>query len=215
MAFEATHVRFARDLKPFLKVTNEADYYAGCVYPDSRYVTGISREETHTEIPLNLSLSDFEKGWFTHLVYDRTVSKDYLKNTPWEGVPVKGLGEHWQQMTAAKLVEDQLSYDLLQDDVAILKTLAAPKTPPRNEDAPALERYYAKLRELYQHKPSLEDYYDLLTLFHVPEAAAKSVLDATTYNLSEPMRFQAIQGIYDPGLARATNEIRALLGVAS
>ncbi|MFH1835317.1 MAG: hypothetical protein ABH851_03910 [Methanobacteriota archaeon] len=63
MALELTHVLFARDLKDKLNVQNEAEYYAGTVYPDSRYTTGIQRDKTHVKAPLDPfveGLDDFE-----------------------------------------------------------------------------------------------------------------------------------------------------------
>ena len=67
-------MRFARDLASLAGVVDEAAYYAGAIYPDSRYLTGVSREQTHRidvpTFPFTNDQTDFQKGWATHLLYD-------------------------------------------------------------------------------------------------------------------------------------------------
>ena len=48
MALEATHIRFAYDLKEKYKITDLEKYISGLIYPDSRYIrssVGISNEK--------------------------------------------------------------------------------------------------------------------------------------------------------------------------
>jgi hypothetical protein len=47
MALEATHIRFALDLKDTYGVNDVHAFVSGAVYPDSRYVMGIDRIATH------------------------------------------------------------------------------------------------------------------------------------------------------------------------
>ena len=49
MALEATHMRFALDLKNKYQVRNIKKYIVGTIYPDSRYLSGIDRTLTHSE----------------------------------------------------------------------------------------------------------------------------------------------------------------------
>ena len=53
MALEATHIRFAFDLKDVYDVSDIDAFVSGSIYPDSRYVTGIDRLATHPEGYLN------------------------------------------------------------------------------------------------------------------------------------------------------------------
>lgn len=213
MAFEATHVRFARDVMPLLGIQNENAYYSGAVYPDSRYVTGIPRQQTHSKIPFRMDLSDFDKGQLTHMMYDRVVAKQYLAGTPWGNQPVLALDSAWEQLSGAKLAEDQISYDVLGEDVQILRELEIPDHPIQGEDMRALEQYYLELRKLYQQKPTMEMYYALLDVFHVPEPIAKQVILATTTCLQNTERLASINAIYPQGLTIATEELRQSLAV--
>lgn len=210
MAFEATHVRFARDLKTRLKIQNEIAYYSGCVYPDSRYVTGVSRQSTHAEAPYGVTMSDFEKGQFTHLVYDRVIAKQYLDTTSWKDYPINGFNAAWEQLSGAKLAEDQVSYEVLGGDTVILRSLETPAHPVHDEEMSVLEYYYLRLRNLYEQKPTMEDYYDLLGVFHVPEVSAMQVILAATACLQNTERLATISAIYEHGLIIAKEELNQL-----
>ncbi len=49
MSLEATHIRFALDLKDKYRVQAIEKYISGTTYPDSRYVTKIDRGLTHND----------------------------------------------------------------------------------------------------------------------------------------------------------------------
>ncbi len=72
MALEATHMRFALDLKERYQVKDLEKYIVGAIYPDSRYISGIDRNLTHNEKFLNSEFAkdDFHKGWHCHLLVD-------------------------------------------------------------------------------------------------------------------------------------------------
>lgn len=209
MAFQATHVRFAHDLKELLQVQDESAYYTGSVYPDSRYLTEIARHLTHTETPYHVHLSDFEKGWHTHLMYDRLVGARYLPAIHWQGEAVSGLNAGWQQLSGAKLAEDQISFDVLGANTQHLKNLLPPTQSPCDESRELLEEYYTKLCQLYQQKPNSEGYYELLIAFHVPSAAAKQVIRASNDCLSNTEHASAIACLYDEALQAAKRELSA------
>jgi hypothetical protein len=79
MALEATHIRFSEDIKEKLDVTDIEKYISGTLYPDTRYMTKISREMTHPADFINdpsFFEDDFRKGWYSHLIYDK-ILKEY------------------------------------------------------------------------------------------------------------------------------------------
>jgi len=110
MALEATHMRFALDLKDKYQVKDLDKYISGSIYPDSRYVTKIDRKLTHPVDYMDwdvLSLDDFKKGWFTHLLCDNVqwqVTKDKRPEI-FEG-EVKPYGPIWIRRTALKVLQD-------------------------------------------------------------------------------------------------------------
>ena len=66
MALEATHIRFALDLKDKYQVKDLEKYISGTIYPDSRYVSEIGRELTHPKDYLDwdiFAVDDFKKGF--------------------------------------------------------------------------------------------------------------------------------------------------------
>lgn len=160
MAMEATHVLFARHLGEALHVQDKAAYYTGCIYPDSRYVTGVDRRVTHGEgtpqDPFKNGLTDFEKGWATHLLYDR-ISGEHLRRLLEESPDVskKALIE----MTAMKLLEDEQSYDLLGEDASRIFGSLRIDHPPRGEDSELLRKYIDMNIALYRSKPERREYH--------------------------------------------------------
>lgn len=70
MSLEATHIRFALDLKDEYKIKDIKKYISGTVYPDSRYITGIDRNLTHYNDILKpeFAKDDFKKGWQVHQI---------------------------------------------------------------------------------------------------------------------------------------------------
>ena len=151
MAMEATHVRFARDLAGRLDARDLDAYYSGAVYPDSRYATGIPRAATHQDDrcpndPFARGLSDFEKGWATHIAYDQKAS--VVRQETLAMIPDECRADNWAFATAVKLVEDLESVRLLGDDMSILRRIKL-VLRPYGEDPEIMERYYADLREAY------------------------------------------------------------------
>jgi len=72
MSFAATHIKFAIDIMDHYEISDISKYIAGSVYPDSRCLSGLSREVTHTNFEPK---TDFEKGWQTHIICDE-IHKD-------------------------------------------------------------------------------------------------------------------------------------------
>lgn len=153
MAMEGTHVRFARDLAKVLGITDRAAYYAGAVYPDSRYASRIARTETHGETsphdPFAQGLSDFERGWATHLLYDRLSSKTH-QEVLGQHLPEQWKEESWNWAvhTARKLIEEIHSCEALAEEVSILREIQ-PFACPRGEKQEVMDMYYGQLRSAY------------------------------------------------------------------
>lgn len=161
MAMELTHVRFARDLKDRLKIEDESAYYAGTIYPDSRYMTKINRNLTHAgespQDPFAQGLTDFEKGWATHLLYDRLAHPQYVQLSPWPDEKTQPGNQVWQFVSAAKVVEDLQSYEAMGGNVGMILNIDFQQRP--NDEDPTIMHAYAQIQKtLYQQPPTLEHY---------------------------------------------------------
>ncbi|MCR4314692.1 MAG: hypothetical protein NUV84_05645 [Candidatus Uhrbacteria bacterium] len=184
MAMELTHVRFARDLKDRLGVVDEASYYAGSIYPDSRYMTKIGRNLTHAgaspQDPFVAGLSDFEKGWATHLTYDRLAHPQYVSFSPWPEEKTQQGNHVWQFISAAKVVEDLQSYQSMNRDVGMILDIQFPQRP-NNEDSAVMNAYAQIQRTLYQQPPTLDHYRN----FWVTLSSNTEVIDGVMKNVEE------------------------------
>ncbi|MFA6099586.1 MAG: hypothetical protein WC750_01750 [Patescibacteria group bacterium] len=143
MALEATHMRFALDLKDRYQVKDLDKYISGAVYPDSRYITKIDRKLTHPVDYMEwdiLSLDDFKKGWHTHLVCDYAqwlVTKEKRPEI-FEGV-VKPFGPIWIRRTAIKVLQD--NDDLRHFDILSCLPCLEYIENANGEDVGALKKY--------------------------------------------------------------------------
>ncbi|MEK7620239.1 MAG: hypothetical protein AAB413_03305 [Patescibacteria group bacterium] len=199
MAMELTHVRFARDLKDRLGVVDEAAYYAGTIYPDSRYMTKLHRNLTHAgsspQDPFASGLSDFEKGWATHLTYDRLAHPQYVGLSQWPEEKTQQGNHVWQFISAAKVVEDLQSYQSMNGDVGMILDIQFPQRP-NNEDLAVMNAYAQIQRTLYQQSPTLDHYRN----FWVTLSSNTEVIDGVMKNAEEMLEDDSIQrkirGIY-------------------
>ena len=165
MAHQATHIRFALDLEPHLNIQDRKAYLAGAVYPDTRYPTNTPREKTHRkphapQSPFEDGLSDFEKGWGTHVLYDQ-------QSFPfWEiNATMKTRGEDgWYnpdfvpEMTAMKTIEDIHTYQFLSDEALRFLTSFSYPVLPNNESLEGIKVFVQAVSQLYRQKPGIEDY---------------------------------------------------------
>jgi hypothetical protein len=107
MALEASHIRFALDIKDRLGVQDIDAYVSGSIYPDSQYITGAGKLATHPKEYQNDRIffsSDFRKGWFAHLLCD-TAQQQCMK----EMLPKTFNGtdqESWEKRTAIRILQD-------------------------------------------------------------------------------------------------------------
>jgi len=197
---ELTHVRFARDLRERLSIEDESAYYAGTIYPDSRYITSIDRNLTHAgSSPQDLfagGLSDFEKGWATHLLYDHLAHPLYVQLSPWPEEKVQPGNHVWQFISAAKVVEDMQSYQAMDGDVDMMLNIDFPERP--NSEDPTVMSAYAQIqRTLYQQQPTTQHYLE----FWLALSPNKQVIDGVMNHVKEMLRNDNLQDrirhIYD------------------
>jgi len=110
MALEATHLRFALDLKDKYQIKDIKKYISGVVYPDSRYITGIDRSLTHPIDYLDWHwdmADDFKKGWFVHLLTDQIQSQVTREKLPQVFKGSYGQGSDvWINHSAIKILLD-------------------------------------------------------------------------------------------------------------
>jgi len=203
MAMEGTHVRFARDLAPYLKIVDFDAYYSGAVYPDSRYLTGIPRDATHgtdcPHDPFAVGLTDFEKGWGTHLVYDAMASLEKETALAMIGDDVREDG--WAFHSAIKLVEDRQSLELFRGDMSILLGLRAVKRP-FDEDEATMKRYYDDLNDAYAGTWSFEEYHATSMKWGMPLSRVDRMIELARRFDADPGIFSAVQKIYPTVLNR-------------
>jgi len=206
MAMEVTHVRFARDLKEFLDIEDLDAYYSGSVYPDSRYFTGIDRKLTHGENnpvnPFIEGLSDFEKGWASHFMYDRLAKPYYLKLSPYSDDQLGFNNPFWQFSTAEKLIEDMESWQQLGEDHSIITDLRVYERP-RGEDPALLEEYYEALRTSYLKHLSLDVYVEFWKSINLNEDIIKALTMNVELILSDESLVKRIHDIYPSVLKEA------------
>ncbi|MBI2473359.1 hypothetical protein HYV70_02290 [Candidatus Uhrbacteria bacterium] len=208
MAMELTHVRFAQDLKEVLNVQDDAAYYAGAVYPDSRYLTKIDRSLTHggnsPRDPFTPGLSDFEKGWATHLFYDRNAHPQYIALSPYSIEEAQQGNRVWQFMSAAKIVEDLQSYSVMNGNVEMMLNLSFP-VYPNNEDSQIMRTYSAIQKTLYGHPPKIKDYRLFWTNLNGQSDVIDAVMKCTRDLLDNDDARQRIQTIYSSVLNEILN----------
>lgn len=154
MALEATHLRFANDLKDRLGVNDHERYYFGAIYPDSRYVTKVKRRLTHPDDYMSWNLEDaddFKKGWHTHLLCDKLhgeILKEWLPEM-FVGEDPMPKGPIWQRHTALKIlrdIDDAQRFDLAAT-LSLLTTRAM--ITSNGEDADQISSYVAMIKETY------------------------------------------------------------------
>ncbi|PJE76676.1 hypothetical protein COV05_03285 [Candidatus Uhrbacteria bacterium CG10_big_fil_rev_8_21_14_0_10_48_16] len=199
MAMELTHVRFAQDLKNRLGIENESAYYAGTIYPDSRYMTKIDRNLTHAgtspQDPFVEGLTDFEKGWATHLLYDRLAHPQYAQLSPWPSETVEQGNHVWQFISAAKVVEDMQSYEVMGGTVDMILNIDFQQRP--NDEDPSIMRAYAQIQKtLYQQTPALEHYRNFWVTLSSNTVVIDGVMKHVTEMLSNDSLQKNIRGIY-------------------
>ncbi len=160
MALPATHMRFAAALADRLQVTDMCAYLSGTLYPDSRWVTGVDRLQTHDRrfLDPDFPSDDFTLGWHVHCRCDR------IQKTIYDELmgPIQDPDDRWIRTSAAKVVQD--ANDAARGRIdAHLPLLACAQTPC-GEPPAAVNAYLGMIRQAYGEAsaPTWSDYERLL-----------------------------------------------------
>ena len=154
MPLEATHIRFALDLKDEYKIKDIKKYISGTVYPDSSYITGIDRNLTHHEdiLKSEFAKDDFKKGWQVHQICDMIMNKEKKKVLSSSFVDGRaGFNEEeWIISSAMKIIQDMndmQNFDLQKN----LKYLNFAYNP-NGENLSDIRKYNQIIIDLYKNK---------------------------------------------------------------
>ncbi len=207
MALEATHIRFALDLKDLYRVTETEKYLAGTIYPDSRFITGIDRKITHPTNGIDESLvmsDDFRKGWFTHLLCDKIHADVLMREFSELFLDITDTDERWIRQTALKILTDM--NDVTKFDIEMYLPLLDYVENPCSEERGKISEFNEIFQTMYSNIPaiSIESYYEMWGKLKIEKALAVKVKETTeSYkNMSHIMKH--IPDIYTEMLARAT-----------
>jgi len=206
MALEATHIRFALDLKDKYKVSDIKKYVSGTVYPDSRYVTGIDRSLTHPEDFFNqdmIKLDDFKKGWFVHLLCDKVQYEVTQEKFPELLKLESGQGSaKWIYHTAIKNLLDinQAQEFDIKGCLSYLDYIES----PNGEDREKLLEYNRIFQKMYADPAalSIEACYKMWKLFGIGDELADKVKSKTEEFQKDKNAMELISQIYPEMLLR-------------
>jgi len=152
MPLDATHLRFALDVKDNFPIHNLSAYLSGTIYPDSRFIYKLPRLATHADIFLSpdfYSGDDFKIGWAVHLICDRLfdeiVGQDFPDLIRQDRVIDFIRGGRFN-LTVLKFVADRLDSNAFP----FLDFFPpAPEKAYNNEDLESLREYYSLVKKAY------------------------------------------------------------------
>ena len=158
MALPATHIRFAVTLAEQLSVTDMPAYISGTLYPDSRWMTGLERGQTHHRLFLDFSFAsdNFRLGWHIHCVCDRIqgdIHGDLLGD--FSQLPPD---ERWIRVSAAKAVQD--ANDAVVGEIQRHLSLLTDSRTPNGEPGEGVSAYLELVKRVYRRNvpPVWSDY---------------------------------------------------------
>lgn len=208
MALEASHIRFALDIRNLFEVKNLNKYISGTIYPDSRYPTGIDRMLTHDDSQMTKDFwhnDDFRKGWAAHLLYDKMqfeVHADWFGDFLKENNPDMTGEEDWIARTALKILQD--IDDLHRFDIKPHLSALNYVETPNDEDRIKVTAYNQLFINIYNKAPDvrLEDLEQMWVRWSIPlETAAKMRAKACEMQKNEGL-MKLVPKIYDETIAR-------------
>lgn len=210
MALEATHIRFALDLKEKYKILDFKKYVSGTIYPDSRYVTGIDRILTHPKDYLNWNfetISDFKKGWFVHLLTDKIqwlVTKEKIPQA-FEGEIGQG-SEVWIKHTALKVLQD--INDLGRYDIKEYFSYFDYVENLNGEDIEKVKQYNQIFPKMYAlpEKVNIDSYCQMWKLFGVGDELVLRIKRQAEEYSEDRFFMEKMLEIYPEMLKRAMNQ---------
>ncbi|MEK9155026.1 MAG: hypothetical protein AAB839_00070 [Patescibacteria group bacterium] len=206
MALEATHVRFALALRSKLGIQDLVAYCSGAVYPDTRYVTGIDRAVTHgpdcPHDPFVEGLTDFERGWASHLLYDRYEGERIRELMMPSVGSVERSTRAWIEMSAMKVVEDMLSVPKMGEDFQHLRSLAL-DVAPRGENIDLIRRHFSITADLYGSECALDDYMTWIREVGADEEITTAMRNRVEEILKDEVLRRKIEAIFDGVVKKA------------
>lgn len=156
MATQITHIVHAEKLRErFFPQVNRDEFLIGTVFPDIRYLGGISREQTHAFSGdwegVLAQTSSFEAGRQLHCLID-LARETYLTE---EGL-YEILPEMPDRYSVPKFVEDVLLYDDVQDWPSIVAGFKKALSEEIDFGAPLehIQRWHANLQQYFSSPPS-------------------------------------------------------------
>lgn len=204
MASSGTHIRFALDLQERLGVTDETAYLSGALYPDSRYLTKVSRAQTHRDPdvptdPFAPDLSDFQKGWATHVLYDDRAGNMLRDLFDIGDKKIEFESEAYFHVTAAKMIEDLRSVKVLGTDLEKLQKITVVDRPYQ-EPEDKIEAWYKLQRKVYVSPPASFDDYALVWEV-APWLPREQVQQEFDRQLQDQELIDTIHAMYDKALS--------------
>ena len=200
MSLEATHIRFAIDLQEEYKIKDIEQYISGAIYPDSRYVTGINRELTHSDSFLlpEFASDDFKAGWQTHqicdLVYNDVRRKLFVDLFP---ISYDSYNEQeWILSTALKIIQDM--DDMQAFDIKKYLKFLKYSRNPNGESIAGVENYNNIMITLYKNKEvtTIEDNINMWLALGPEASLCAQVRVKTEEFLKDPAILMRIKSIY-------------------
>ena len=195
MALDATHIKFALDIKDKYQVNDLSKYLSGTIYPDSRYISGINRELTHGEefLKSKSNKNNFEKGWLVHLICDHISHKIMFQELP-DLLGGKQDTDWWIDLTAVKVVQDIKILEKF--DVNNYLPFLNYVESPNNESTHILKKHYRIIREVYKDGLSFEDVERLLLENKIKVEFAQKIINKAKEFLGDNKLTKKIDDIY-------------------
>lgn len=179
MPLQASHLKFALDLKDYFKPNDLGLYLTGAVYPDSRYVSGIDRKSTHNYdfwLEKFWQGDDFKKGWASHVVSDKAYTKGIRNIFPaWNDFSA---GWVMIENTAAKVIGDMVSLKGLDIKGKLDGIEAMPGS--NNESKEKLKEHLQVIKHCYKNGDNavIDDYSEIMERYLGTEVGKKIIAQA-------------------------------------
>jgi len=162
MSLQATHLRFSLSIKDDLGVSDMEKYVAGSIYPDTRYLSGVSRKLTHNldYFAGKKDLGDFEKGWLSHIVADLAFY-EIVEEKFGDLILYEDYEQQVLVMAAIKIVQDMEDFSSF-DIQPVIDHLDYFETR-FHEDERKVSEYNGIIKHLYKGKAKIaaEDYLEM------------------------------------------------------
>jgi hypothetical protein len=210
MSLEATHIRFALELKDKYKIQDMGKYISGTIYPDSRYITKIERKLTHNDDILNPSfaIDDFRKGWQAHQICDSIQNYERKKMFPELFLKeCDGWTEDFHVIaTAIKIIQDMddMQHFPIQDYLGYFEYAYN----PNGEKIEEIKKYNQIMQNLYKDKKktTVEDNHRMWLSLGIGETLGIKIKNKTEEFLKEKRLVSKISKVFD-GMVKDFKEV--------